>query len=160
MALSALFVVLQVAHYAEHRHWIGYGWHVDVVAGTENSEAVLWAKVSNVTFSPKSVRVCLLPNDISTPHVATSPLFDIERFNETTATWERAYPETRVECPAQAVSRTAQPLVSFDTRKAPIAVEGFKTTDRLRFAIYLDAESQKSGAPLLSAAFFLGDRCP
>jgi hypothetical protein len=155
---GVLILWVEAAHYAKHRHWIGYGWHVDVISVSADpgnpGSRLLWARIQNLTFSARAVELCVLPSDISTPQAGVSPLFDVQKRSGATGIWERVFPNTQVECPAQTVSRTIVPLGSYDTQAAAFAVDGFKTGDYVRFAIIRSAGLVNDTPPtLLSSPF-------
>ena|SRR5437016_2926983 len=149
---ATLIVWAETAHYAKHRHWLSYGAHVDVISDSADGSHLLWANVKNFAFRPVTVEVCVLPNDLSTPQAAVSPLFDVQKRSGTTGIWERAFPNTQIVCPAQTVSRTIRPLASYDTQAVAILADGFKTGDYIRFAIIASPRST-SPTTLLSSPF-------
>lgn len=62
-------VAIQVQHNLKYGHWIGYGWHVDVVSDPRSfggvSRTAQFARIRNFTFFPATVEFCLAVDDIA-----------------------------------------------------------------------------------------------
>lgn len=148
-ALCALFAAAEGYHYAKHRHWVGYGQHVDIVF----EQGAFAAEVINLTLTAQLVELCELPNDISTPQVAVSPLFDVQKYSASAGRWESMWPDMQVRCPGPAVSRTIAPLASYSTREVAIAAENLIGEGAIRFVLLTGL-----GPPLYSAEFSVDSR--
>ena len=64
-------IAIQGRHHFKYGHWIGYGWHVDVVSDPAPrtysgiSSTVPFARIRNFTLFPAAVEFCLAVDDVA-----------------------------------------------------------------------------------------------
>jgi hypothetical protein len=131
----------EIRHHAKYGHWIGYGWHGDVISEVaENGEVppgvhyVQRAVIINFTLLPRMVEACVEPNDVRPHEIPVYP-FRIERLNKAGGGWEAWMPSRLPACVNLPIkSKVIWPLTSYSSVRAPVAaIAWFRKGDWIRF---------------------------
>lgn len=155
-------LAVEARHYAAYRHWLGYGWHVDLLSErTEyrmpGIEHVQYVKVTNLSLLPGSIELCVIPQDVQ-PHALPVSLHRVQVLDRATGQWRILRPELSLECTdGQVISKRLWPLMSFYTEPTFVAEAGRKG-DWVRLTAYSAFDSHADAQrAFVSPAFQLDE---
>lgn len=141
LLLAGSVAAVEFRHHSQFGHWIGIGWHVDVISERANYQTfvpgvqhVLSARILNFTPLPNLVEACIEPNDVKPHEIPVYP-FRIEKFDSSSGKWEVWPLFHRPLCLNLPIrSKWIWPLESYSTIAAPVAAsDWFHKGDWIRF---------------------------
>jgi len=134
-------LLVEITHHAKYGHWIGYGWHGDVMSElAEDREVppgvhyIQRAVILNFTPLPRLVEACIEPNDVRPHEIPVYP-FRIEKLNNTDKQWVAWMPSRLPACLNLPVkSKIIWPVNSYSSMRVPVAaIAWFRKGDWIRF---------------------------